>query len=73
MYIAIVALSGAATLRPLFLDCGMDMIQAFWVVNFFLFLLTLIFIWSKFYSISLRIKDILSILKKFDELPPEKH
>jgi hypothetical protein len=51
----------------------MDILQALWVFNFFLFLLTLIFVWSKFYSISLRIKDILSIIKKLDELPPEQH
>jgi len=49
----------------------MDIIQILWVINFFLFLLTLIFIWSKFYSISLRIKDILSIIKKCDDLPRE--
>jgi hypothetical protein len=59
---------GAAYLSP---DGGMDIIQILWVINFFLFLLTLIFIWSKFYSISLRIKDILSIIKKCDDLPRE--
>ena len=70
MYIVFVG-SLILLLEVPFLDCGMDIIQALWAVNFFLFLLTLIFVWSKFYSISLRIKEILSILKKCDELPSE--
>jgi hypothetical protein len=50
----------------------MDILQAVWVFNFFLFLLTLIFVWGKFYSISLRIKEVSSIVKKLGELPPER-
>ncbi|HEX7510497.1 MAG TPA: hypothetical protein VF335_04300 [Chitinivibrionales bacterium] len=40
-----------------------------WSINFFFFVLVLIFIWSKMYLISRKINEVLSILKKGDELP----
>jgi hypothetical protein len=53
-----------------FSDGGMDIIRILWIINFFLFLLTLIFIWSKLLSISQRIDEIVSVLKKCNEIPP---
>jgi hypothetical protein len=57
---------------PFFSDVVMEIIRILWIVNFFLFLLTLIFVWSKLYSISQRMNDIISIIKKSDELFAEK-
>jgi hypothetical protein len=47
----------------------MDFIRILWSINFFFFVLVLIFIWSKMYLISRRIDELLSIIKKSDELP----
>jgi hypothetical protein len=47
----------------------MDIVRTLWIVNFFFFVLILIFMWSKIYLIGRRIDDIVSIVKKCDELP----
>jgi len=51
----------------------MDIIRILWVINFFLFLLTLIFVWSKLYSISQRMKDIVALIKKCNEVSLEEN
>ena len=47
----------------------MDIVLILWIVNFFFFVLILIFMWSKIYLVGRRIDDIISIVKKSDELP----
>jgi hypothetical protein len=47
----------------------MDIVRILWIVNFFFFVLILIFMWSKIYLVGRRIDDIISIVKKSDELP----
>ena len=47
----------------------MDIVRTLWIVNFFFFVLILIFMWSKIYLIGRRIDEILVIVKKSDELP----
>jgi hypothetical protein len=47
----------------------MDVVRIFWIINFFFFLLVLIFLWSKMYLITGKIKDLLSIIKSCDEIP----
>jgi hypothetical protein len=47
----------------------MDIVRTLWIVNFFFFVLILIFLWSKIYLIGRRIDEILTIVKKSDELP----
>ena len=54
---------------PSFLKARMDIIRIIWTINFFFFLLILIFLWSKLYLISRKITDLISILRKCDELP----
>jgi hypothetical protein len=40
----------------------MELIKVFWIVIFFLFTLTLLFVWSKAYIISRKIKNIASLV-----------
>lgn len=47
----------------------MDIVRTLWIVNFFFFVLILIFMWSKIYLVGRRIDDIISIVKKCGELP----
>ena len=47
----------------------MDIVRTLWIVNFFSFVLILIFMWSKIYLVGRRIDDIISIVKKCDDLP----
>ena len=49
----------------------MDVVRIFWVINFFFFLLVLIFLWSKMYLITRKINDLLSTIKACDEIPLE--
>lgn len=49
----------------------MDVVRIFWVINFFFFLLVLIFLWSKMYLITRKINDVLSIIKQCNEMPRE--
>jgi hypothetical protein len=46
----------------------MDVVRIFWVINFFFFLLVLIFLWSKMYLITKKINDLLSIIKQSNDL-----
>jgi cell division protein FtsL len=45
----------------------MDIIRTIWIVNFFFFLLVLIFLWSKLYLVSRKIAELSQTIKKFDE------
>jgi hypothetical protein len=47
----------------------MDIVRTIWIVNFFFFVLILIFAWSKIYLITRRIDAILMMIKKCDALP----
>jgi hypothetical protein len=47
----------------------MDIIRVIWIINFFFFLLILIFLWSKLYLISRRMNDLSSIVRKCNQLP----
>lgn len=49
----------------------MDVLRIFWIINFFFFLLVLIFLWSKMYLITKKINDLLSTIKQCDDLGHE--
>jgi hypothetical protein len=49
----------------------MDVVRIVWIINFFFFLLVLIFLWSKMYLITKKINDLLSTIKKCDEITHE--
>jgi hypothetical protein len=49
----------------------MDFIRIFWVINFFFFLLVLIFLWSKMYLITKKINELLFTVKQCDEIPED--
>jgi uncharacterized membrane protein YhaH (DUF805 family) len=68
LYIASTMPRNSAAFRP-YLKTSMDIIRTIWIINFFFFLLVLIFLWSKLYLISRRMSDLLSILKKNEQLP----
>ncbi len=49
----------------------MQVIRTIWVVNFFLFSLILLFVWSKVVIISKRVTQLLPLIKKVQELRSE--
>jgi hypothetical protein len=49
----------------------MDVVRIFWIINFFFFLLVLIFLWSKMYLISKKIKDLSATIKQSSEIQLE--
>lgn len=46
----------------------MEIVTIVWVIIFFLFSLTLIFIWSKLYLLNKRVQSISTFLRKLNEL-----
>jgi hypothetical protein len=46
----------------------MDLIKVLWIVVFFLFSLTLLFVWSKLYIISKKAKAVTTILGEIESL-----
>jgi hypothetical protein len=46
----------------------MELIKILWIVVFFLFSLTLLFVWSKLYIISKKAKTISSLLGEIESL-----
>jgi hypothetical protein len=46
-------------------------IRIVWIIGFFLFSITLIFVWSKILIISKKIKTISAIIKKIHEISQE--
>jgi predicted membrane channel-forming protein YqfA (hemolysin III family) len=49
----------------------MELIKALWILIFFLFSLTLIFLWSKIYVLFKRIEALRALLKKAIDLDKE--
>ncbi len=49
----------------------MELIKALWILIFFLFSLTLIFLWSKIYVLFKRIEALSALLKKATDLDKE--
>ncbi len=52
----------------------MEIVRIIWIVNFFFFLLVLIFLWSKIYLVAKKIGQLTSIIKNCDEIadiPPQ--
>ncbi len=49
----------------------MELIKALWILIFFLFSLTLIFLWSKIYVLFKRIEALSALLKKATDLDNE--
>lgn len=49
----------------------MELVKALWILIFFLFSLTLIFIWSKIYVLFKRIQALSVLLKKISDLDKE--
>jgi hypothetical protein len=47
----------------------MDVVRIIWIVNFFFFLLVLIFLWSKMYLVMRKINELIAIIKSCDEIP----
>ncbi len=46
----------------------MDIVRIFWVINFFFFLLVLIFLWSKMYMITKKTDELFALLKQSNEV-----
>ncbi len=49
----------------------MELIKTLWILIFFLFSLTLIFLWSKIYVLFKRIEALSALLKKATDLDKE--
>jgi len=49
----------------------MDVVRIFWVINFFFFLLVLIFLWSKMYMITKKTDELFTLLKQSNEVKPD--
>jgi len=49
----------------------MELIKALWILIFFLFSLTLIFLWSKIYVLFKRIEALSALVKKATDLDNE--
>jgi hypothetical protein len=50
----------------------MELIKVFWIIIFFLFTLTLLFVWSKMYIISRKIKHIASLIDQSSGIDEKK-
>lgn len=46
----------------------MELVKLLWILIFFLFSLTLIFIWSKIYVLSKKLQELSDLLKKTSDL-----
>ncbi len=53
----------------LFLNVHMEIVRILWIINFFFFLLVLIFLWSKIYLATKKINELSAIIKSSSEIP----
>jgi hypothetical protein len=49
----------------------MDVVRILWTVNFFFFLLVLIFLWSKMYLVTKKINEVTALLKACEQTSPD--
>lgn len=47
----------------------MEIVRILWIINFFFFLLVLIFLWSKIYLATKKINELSAIIKSSSEIP----
>jgi hypothetical protein len=46
----------------------MEIVRIIWIINFFFFLLVLIFLWSKIYLATKKINELAAIIKSTNEI-----
>jgi len=46
----------------------MEIVRIIWIINFFFFLLVLIFLWSKIYLATKKINELSAIIKSSNEI-----